>query len=240
MIIVMTTVYNAEKYIEKCLASLVSQHHKDFKCFVIDDMSTDLTVQKAMSLIKDDSRFNVIVNKTKTYKNGNYYKVLNEMKDINENDVVVELDGDDYLPDAKVLTRIYDVYKDDNVWITNGSFRYSMGQIGFSSEQKNFENLRTDRFTASHLRTWRVFLWRAIRDEDHKDSNGNWLKVNADLAYMLPMLEMSGKEHYKFLPEVNLIYNEQNPINDHKVDMGLVNRLASEIRKRKKYERLKR
>ena len=236
--IVMTTVYNAENYIERCVGSLMGQKFKDFKCFIIDDMSTDSTVSKAKSMIGDDDRFTVIVNTEKTYKNGNYENVLSKTEGIDENDVVVELDGDDWLPDSKVLDRINEVYQDDNIWITNGSFKYSSGAPGFSSPQTDFDNLRKIRFTASHLRTWRVFLWRAIKDEDHKDSNGTYWKVNGDLAYMLPMLEMAGPEHYKYLPEVNLIYNEQNPLNDHKVDMTLVNTLAVEIRNREKYERL--
>lgn len=236
--IVMTTVYNAENYIERCVGSLMGQKFKDFKCFIIDDMSTDSTVSKAKGMIGNDDRFTVIVNTEKTYKNGNYENVLSKMEGIDENDVVVELDGDDWLPDSKVLDRINEVYQDDNVWITNGSFKYSSGSPGFSSPQTDFDNLRKIRFTASHLRTWRVFLWRAIKDEDHKDSNGVYWKVNGDLAYMLPMLEMAGPEHYKYLPEVNLIYNEQNPLNDHKVDMTLVNTLAVEIRNREKYKKL--
>jgi glycosyltransferase involved in cell wall biosynthesis len=238
--IVMTTVYNAENYIERCLGSLIGQNFKDFRCFVIDDMSTDSTVEKAKAMVGNDNRFTIIVNEKKTFKNGNYENVLSFMDGIDENDVVVELDGDDWLANSKVLSRINEVYQDDNVWITNGSFKYSSGAMGFSSPQTDFDNLRTARFTASHLRTWRVFLWRAIRDEDHKDSNGTYFRLNGDLAYMLPMLEMAGPEHYKFLPEVSLIYNEQNPLNDHKVDMNLVNTLAVEIRNRKKYERLKR
>ena len=237
--IVMTTVYNAENYIERCLGSLMGQKFKDFRCFVIDDVSTDSTVSRIKDMVGQDDRFTIIVNEEKTFKNGNYEGVLSKTEGIDENDIVVELDGDDWLSDSNVLGRVDEVYQDNNIWITNGSFKYSSGSPGFSSPQVDFDNLRKNRFTATHLRTWKVFLWRAIKDEDHRDSNGNYLRLNADLAYMLPMLEMSGPEHYKFTPEVNLIYNEVNPLNDHKVDMALVNKLASEIRGRKKYEKLK-
>lgn len=236
--IILTTVCNAENYIERCLGSLIGQKFRNFKCYIIDDMSTDLTVKKAKGIIDGDNRFNLIINNEKTFKTGNYVKILSTLSGINDNEVVVELDGDDWLPDSMVLERINNVYQDENIWITNGSFKYSSGHIGFSSQQIDFDNLRTNRFTASHLRTWRLFLWRAIKDEDHKDSYGNYWKVNADLAYMLPMLEMAGPEHYRFLPEINLIYNEQNPLNDHKIDIELVNKLALEIRNRKKYKKL--
>jgi glycosyltransferase involved in cell wall biosynthesis len=237
--IILTTFYNAENYIEKCVGSIFGQNFKDFKCYLIDDLSTDSSVSKINNMIGGDERFKLIVNIEKKYKTLNYVEVLNNLPEIDDNEIVVEIDGDDWLPNSKVFSNINKTYEDNNIWITNGSFRYASGPIGFSSNQINFNNLRNDRFTASHLRTWRVFLWRNIKDADHKDSDGNYLKVNADLAYMLPMLEMAGPEHYKFISDINLIYNDENPLNDHKVDMRLVNSLANEIRSRKQYEKLK-
>jgi glycosyltransferase involved in cell wall biosynthesis len=235
--IIITTFYNAEDYIEKCIGSIIGQNYQDFKCFLIDDMSTDYSVKKVKEMIVGDDRFTLIVNTEKKYKTLNFVDVLKN-ENILDNDIVVEIDGDDWLPNSNVLKRIYEVYINDNIWITNGSFKYATGEIGFSSPQINFETLRNDRFTASHLRTWRVFLWRNIKDEDHKDYNGNYLSLNADLAYMLPMLEMAGPEHYKYLPEINLVYNNLNPINDHKVNMDLVNKVAYEIRTKPKYKLL--
>jgi glycosyltransferase involved in cell wall biosynthesis len=237
MLIIITTFYNAEDYIEKCIGSIIGQNHSDFKCFLIDDMSTDSSAEKASQMIDGDERFSLIINTDKKYKTLNFIDVL-KSESINDDDVVVEIDGDDWLPNSNVLSRIFDVYRDEKVWITNGNFKYASGPIGFSAPQINFNTLRTDRFTASHLRTWRVFLWRNIKDVDHRDSEGNYLTINADLAYMLPMLEMSGSENYKYLSDVNLIYNDLNPINDHKVNIDLVNKIANEIRNKPKYNKL--
>ena len=235
--IIITTFYNAEKYIQKCILSLKVQTYKDFKCYLIDDMSTDNTVSYIKPLITNDDRFVLITNTEKKFKTKNFVDVLKNPT-ITDDEIVVELDGDDYLSNVNSLEKVSKIYKDKNVWITNGSFSYSNGQMGFSSPQINFDTLREDRFTASHLRTWKVFLWRNIYDDDHKDQNGDYLKINADLAYMLPMLEMSGSEHYRYIPDVLLIYNEQNPLNDHKVNMDLVNSCATYIRKKPKYEKL--
>lgn len=237
--IVITTFYNASKYIDKCIKSLIDQSFKDFKCFLIDDVSTDNSYSLVKGLIEGDDRFTLIKNDKKKYKTLNYISILNGNYDIDENDVVVELDGDDWLSGPESLSKINEIYSNENVWITNGSFVYSSGVMGFSSPQINFNSLRSDRFTATHLRTWRVFLWRKIKDEDHKDNDGNFLKINADLGYMLPMLEMAGPEHYKFIPDTLLVYNEQNPLNDHKINMSLVNSCAFEIRFRSPYKRLK-
>jgi len=51
---------------------------------------------------------------------------------------------------------------------------------------------------------------------------------------------MSGEEHYTFMKEINYVYNESNPINDHKVDLRLVNDIAIKIRNKTKYNKLNR
>jgi len=56
---------------------------------------------------------------------------------------------------------------------------------------------------------------------------------------MYPMLEMSGKDHYKFMVEVNYIYNEQNPLNDHKINMGKVNYYVGYAKNKSPYTLLK-
>jgi glycosyltransferase involved in cell wall biosynthesis len=236
--IIVTTLYNAEDYVERCIGSLMGQNYKDFTCYITDDISTDGSVEKVKSMINGDDRFILIENKEKFYQPGNYDQVIRNNDKIADDEVIVEVDGDDWLPDSKTLSRIAEVYSDENVWIANGSFRYSTGAPGFASEQAITDNLRKARFTASHIRTWRAFLWRNIKPEDLKDENGVYWKVTGDLAFMYPMLEMSGQEHYKFMTDVNYIYNEQNPLNDHKVDLTLVNDIAVKIRNKSPYEKL--
>lgn len=236
--IIVTTLYNAENYVERCLGSLMGQTYKNFTCYITDDLSTDRSVELVKKMIFNDNRFVLIENTVKMYQPGNYDQVIRNNPNIKDNDIIVEVDGDDWLPDSNTLKRIADVYEDENIWIANGSFKYSTGPMGFSSKQTNFENLRNTRFTASHIRTWRAFLWRKIKEEDLKDENGVYWKVTGDLSFMFPMLEMSGESRYKFMEDVNYVYNELNPINDHKVDLTLVNSVADTIRKMKPYELL--
>ena len=236
--IIITTVYNCEKYIEKCLSTIMSQTFKDFKCYITDDMSTDNSVSLIENIIKGDNRFILIKNNTKLYQPGNYDQVIRNNKEILDNEVIVEIDGDDWLPNSKCLEKVNKVYEDESIWITNGSFKYSSGANGFSSKQKIDENLRNSRMTCSHMRTWRAFLWRKINQNDLKDENGTYWRVTGDLAFMFPMLEMSGEEHYHFIDDVIYVYNEQNPINDHKVDLTLVNEIANKIRIMPKYSKI--
>lgn len=235
--VIVTTLYNADRYVQTCIHSIMSQTYKDFRCYITDDISTDDSVSIVKELIKDDKRFILIQNQTKHYQPGNYDQVIRNNPTIADNDVIIEIDGDDWLPDENALQRIHDVYQDDNVWITNGSFIYHNGSNGFSKKQ-DIENLRTSSFTASHMRTWRAFLWRKIKEEDLKDENGVYWKVAGDLAFMFPMLEMSGEEHYRFLNGINYVYNGDNPLNDHKVNNHDVIEIYHKIRNKDKYGKL--
>lgn len=235
--IVLTTTYNCEKFVEKSLLSIMSQRFKDFKCYVTDDMSTDNTLNIIKETIKNDSRFILIENHEKFYQPGNYEQVI-RWRGIEGDEICVEVDGDDWLPNSNVLTKINEIYQDENVWMTSGSFKYHDGRPGFANPPTKFTDIRKQTFTLSHLRTWKAWLWKKILPEDLKDENGKFWSVAGDLAFMFPMLEMSGEEHYRFLPDINYIYNESNPINDHKVNLNKVMTTVNKIRNKKEYQKL--
>lgn len=215
----------------------MSQRFKDFTCYITDDLSTDNTINIIKNTIKNDSRFILIENKTKMYQPGNYDQVIRGL-DIPDDEICVEVDGDDWLPNSNVFELINEVYKDENIWMTSGSFKYHDGRPGFANPPTNFTNIRNQTFTLSHMRTWKSWLWKKIDVEDLKDSNGNYWGVAGDLSFMFPMVEMSGGEHFKFIPEVLYIYNESNPINDHKVNLNNVFDIAKKIRNKKIYKKL--
>ena len=204
-------------------------------------MSTDNSVEIVKRVIEDDDRF-ILVDEydKKLYQTGNFDRTIRNNPNIDDNDICVEVDGDDWLPDDKVFERILKLYEDQNVWIANGSFMYSSGHMGFAKKQEDFDNLRTGRFTASHIRTWRAFLWRAINEVDLRDENGDYWQWSGDVCFMFPMLEMAGEEHYRFMTDINYVYNETNPINEHKVNMHMVTDHATRIRQLPKYDRLQR
>jgi glycosyltransferase involved in cell wall biosynthesis len=214
----------------------MNQSYKDFKCYITDDLSTDNSVAIVKELIKDDDRFILIENKEKHYQVGNYDQVIRNNPNINDNDIIVEVDGDDWLPDEDVFKRIHDVYKNDDVWITNGSFVFSNGSQGFSRKQ-DIPYLRVSSFSASHMRTWRAFLWRNIKEDDLKDETGTYWSAAGDTSFMFPMLEMAGEEHYHFLEDINYVYNDTNPLNEYKVDGYNVAHIGRKVMSKKPYPR---
>jgi glycosyltransferase involved in cell wall biosynthesis len=232
--VILTTTYNCEDFVERSLLSIMSQKFRDFKCYITDDMSTDNTAEIIKKTIGGDDRFILIENKTKMYQPGNYDQVIRGM-DISDDEICVEVDGDDWLPNSNVFGLINEIYSDPDVWMTSGSFKYSNGAQGFSTAPTSFNNIRKQGFTLSHLRTWKSWLWKKIEQSDLKDSEGKYWSVAGDLAFMFPMFEMSGEKHYRHIPLITYIYNENNPLNDHKVNMPMVNSIVNIIRNKTPY-----
>lgn len=205
--------WNAEKYIKNCIRTLKSQTDKDFEVYLIDDMSTDDTVEVTKKLIEGDSRFKLIINQEKKFKLKNLTELITQFDD---EDIIIEIDGDDFLLTSDVVSDIRNIYSDGNVWLTNGSFMYSNGNSGFSSKC-NPETVRKDIFRFSHLRTWKTFLWNAIPDNYLKDDDGSYFKSAADVAYTFSLLELAGDENYRFMSKLYYVYNAESPYNDHKI-----------------------
>ena len=235
--VILTTTYNCENFVERSLLSIMSQRYKDFTCYITDDMSTDKTVEVIEKTIKGDSRFVLIKNTKKMYQPGNYDQVIRGLN-IDDNEVCLEVDGDDWLPNANVFGLINEVYKDENVWMTSGSFKYHDGRPGFAQPPNTGHNVRQQAFTLSHMRTWRSWLWKKIKEDDLKDSSGEYWSVAGDLSFMFPMFEMSGLQNYRHISDVIYIYNESNPLNDHKVNMSKVSNTVSKIRSMTPYSKI--
>ena len=243
MITIISCFWNPGEYIIKCINSIKNQTYKNFKVFLIDDMSTDNTIQIINDLIKDDERFVLIKNSEKKFKLKNIDELIMNETLINDEDIIVELDGDDWFFSDDVLNTIYEKYNNNkNLWLTNGSFIYSNVQFVFSSKV-NYKTVRQDVFTFSHLRTWKCHLWRSINEESFLDENQEYFKSAPDVAYSLPMVEMAGNNHYEFIPKLLLVYNAESPFNEHKpgsagggVNYQLMN--AQIIRNKKPYKPL--
>lgn len=57
---IIVPVYNAEKYLERCITSLVSQSLKDLEIILVDDSSSDSSLELCNKAADEDSRIKVI------------------------------------------------------------------------------------------------------------------------------------------------------------------------------------
>jgi hypothetical protein len=240
---VLVTSYNAQKYLPKCLTSLKEQTYQNWVCYVTDDMSTDNSREYVKQLAIRDSRIKLIENTRKLYQPGNYHQVL-QQEHIQPEDVAVALDGDDYLYHKEVLAELAQQYEDPNLWMTWGrqiemdgpSIKRVWPMIDSTAD---IDDVRSNKFLVDHLQTWRVFLFRAIREQDLKAPNGNFWEVAGDKAFLYPMVEMAGKERVAPQLRVSYVYNSGNPLCDWRTNPGKgleYSRLISRMPRYPKYE----
>ena len=62
MFVFVTTCFNCEEFIEKCIKSVLSQNYKDWSMYIIDDASHDGSAKIAKRFETQDKRIHVIEN----------------------------------------------------------------------------------------------------------------------------------------------------------------------------------
>ena len=92
LISVIVPVYNTEKYIEKCVMSILNQTYKNLEIILIDDGSTDNSPQICDSLAEKDNRITVI-----HQPNGGVSSARNIGLDNTHGDYITFVDSDDYI-----------------------------------------------------------------------------------------------------------------------------------------------
>jgi glycosyltransferase involved in cell wall biosynthesis len=198
---------------------LLEQDYDDFEIILIDDASID----KSLQVIPRDPRIRTIVRKQRRGLASNLHDVL--LNVCSQDDIVVCVDGDDWLLKSGVLSCIDETYRQAGCWVTFGQFEFSNGDYGFSqpfSSEADFSTLR-EYFRTSHLRTFRAGLFQRIAEQDPhysclKDENGAWLSSAVDAALMCPLLELAGFHRARFVDRVLYHYNNEGPNHVHSLD----------------------
>ncbi len=236
--------YNTEAWIERCLSTIYKQRYNHFECVVINDASTDKTkeILDSLEFLEKDPRFSVIHNEKNVKALKNIVDGFNFLKTKDDPEaVLMVIDGDDFLFTDYSLAIIADVYDKHNPMLTYGNHvHHPTGGMSncfpLPPEVIQKNAFREYKFVTSHLRTFRSKLWHAIKDEDLRDEDGKYFSVGWDVAFMLPMLEMS-RERTLFVPNIVYCYNRFNPISDDQIRQEDQHRVEMLVRKRKKYER---
>lgn len=96
---VIISAYNLENYIERSINSVLNQDFKDYELIVVNDCSTDNTLEKIM---KYENKVKIINNK----KNMGLGAVRNIGISKAKGEYILHLDGDDTMYNKTVLTRI--------------------------------------------------------------------------------------------------------------------------------------
>lgn len=249
-IVVLIPSFNNSQWYKKNLNSVFNQSYTNYRIIYIDDCSTDGTTKLVETYIKEkkqEHRTTLIKNKIRVTAMENLYKAIHfECKD---NEIIVKLDGDDWLAHNNVLQRINQEYQDPNIWLTYGNYQdlpnhKKKGDLYCKPISNEFLNnggtRKVDKiiqiYAPGHPLTFKAWLFKKIKLKDIF-YEGKFPKTAYDATMNFPLIEMARNNH-KFIAETLYIHNKLNPINDHKVDAYNQTIVGRSYRFKKPYKKI--
>jgi glycosyltransferase involved in cell wall biosynthesis len=231
--------YNNCKYARQNILSALSQNHPNFRIIFTDDHSSDDTfsIVKGVCQKYPNVKVDFIKNTERKGAMANFYTMISPC---DPDEIVISLDGDDWLAHPDVLKRLELEYNKD-VWMTYGQYLSASDRRRGISKQIPENIIQTNSFrrydwASSHLRTFYAGLFQKIDVNDFK-RNDVFFPITCDLGIMFPMLEMAGTRS-SFIPDILCMYNDFSPINDCKVNRNLQVEFEIFIKGKKPYQPL--
>ena len=108
LVSVIVPLYNYSKFIKDCITSIQNQSYKNWELFVIDDCSTDDSLEIAKSF-ETDSRIKVL----QTKKNSGYSTAKNEGIIVSQGELITTLDADDMFTKNSISCRVKAILEND-------------------------------------------------------------------------------------------------------------------------------
>lgn len=231
---VVITVRNSEKYIRKCLESVLAQDYQNCRIYITDDSSTDSTVKEITECSRDFKHNKDIKIQLNTERKGavwnqlSSFDVINNHNDPDYCDMVIILDGDDKLRnDPNIFKRLNNLYWESDIRFTYGSCWSMVDNIPLIAQDypENIVNKREYRkhlfpwnVPYTHLRTFRADMISGIRLNELKDETGNYMKAGGDTAMFYEMIERCQPNQIRAIKDILVDYNDINPLNDYKIN----------------------
>lgn len=171
-------IYNTEKYLRRCLDSIVAQTYKDFECILVDDGSTDDSSKICDEYATKDNRLKVFHN-----TNGGPSKARNFGIDKARGGYLIFIDSDDWLEHDALATYTDEIKKNNPDIIKTGYSQDSPDgrcEIFHVSKDKYLTS-QLDIYYETETDGYAGFLWdtlfkREAIGEERLDENLKWLE----------------------------------------------------------------
>lgn len=111
MVSVIVPVYNTEKYIKRCIDSLLNQTFTDFELLIINDCSPDDSERIILSYLKNDTRITYIKNEHNLGCEKSRIKALSKCK----GNYVTFVDSDDYVAADFLMNLMSPIIEDNTI-----------------------------------------------------------------------------------------------------------------------------
>ncbi len=211
--VIVTAAHDASAYIDRHLRSVEKLRYDKTRIthLIFDDASSDDTVDK-IERHREQAEPRQRVELAKNERNlGGCANLTRGFRAAPPGSIVVQLDGDDWLPDPRVLDYLNRVYADPETWMTYNSWVSADGARGscrrIPEHIVSSNSFRDHSWVMSHLHSFRAELFSHVCDESLLDpETGEPWRSSVDMSHYFPMLELCGPRA-RHLDRINYVYN---------------------------------
>ena len=200
LVTVVVPVYNVEKYLKRCVDSLINQTYKNLEIILVDDGSTDNSGKLCNDYAKDDSRIKVVHK-----KNGGLSDARNAGIDIASGKYVSFVDSDDYVNNDFIKILFQGLVKyNTKISISDICIMYDTGEM--------IDESNSTIYTTSEKELLRLML---IGKRDIENSACNKLyaiELFDDIRYPVGRLYEDTATTYKLLAKCDNIVVNSYPL----------------------------
>ena len=206
---IVTPAYNCADEIKTTLFSVIGQTYQNWEMVILDDMSTDDTVQVINELASSLNLSEKITIKSREEKYGEVRNTLAEANLCKPTDVIIRLDAGDFITDLGCLEYLHAIYEKYDPAVLWTAHRWAFTDQNISGPIDPSMSVYEQPWRSSHMKTFRVKDLLGLNEENFKDSEGNWVMIGCDQAVFLPMMERARRNGRQliFLPRVMYHYN---------------------------------
>lgn len=236
LVSVIVPVYNNEKSVGKTIDSICNQTYKNLEILLVNDGSTDNTLEVLKEYQEKDSRIKVLSQKNSGPGEARNYG-LREM----QGDLVTFVDADDIIGE-EIIEKLVKVQEQENADVVRYNFYYST-EDNLKEQRGNLLNLNNCKFEDKEIKekiipyfiknelcsfVWLLFLTRDAVQNIYFDTNTNYMEDTLfyiDLLYKIKSIYFIDEAEYfyyytpqknqdnlkfvlKYIKSLNYVYGE--------------------------------
>ena len=213
---IIVPVYNTEKYLKRCLNSIVNQNFKDIEIIIINDCSHDNSLNIIKEYIKQDNRI-ILINKE---KNEGLSAARNSGIKIAKGNYILHIDSDDWIEQG-YLNDTYEIAKKNNadIVITDFYLDFNNDHVFYMKDQEEYVEKNIDALK-------KIFLFKAfpsvcnklIKIELYKENNifhpkgisiGEDLCTSPKLIFFAKKIIKHNKAYYHYIQNFESMTKEK-------------------------------
>ncbi len=209
MISIIIAVYNVEDYIGKCIKSILCQTYSNFEIIIVNDGSTDKSLEICTKYAENESRIHIV-----NQENKGVSSARNKGLKMAKGDYICFIDGDDYI-DVDYLKIMY-----NNIVITDSDIaicKWSRNQIStIETDKKIFTWNRNQAFyelfksrTFDGAVCCKLYKKQLISDITFSKN----IRLGEDQIFVIQAIEKSEKIVFQDIPLYIYRYRETSAMN---------------------------